>query len=123
MRHFTKRVNRKNHLMRIFCYALTLPLCSHRLTIDALHSKISRTHTVIILIHICYIGMVGMMGVAAVTKKRGGYTNTKLHGIMAWVGMILAGSGLYVIYQNKENMGKSHFTTYHSWGEGYRCLC
>ena len=62
-------------------------------------------------------GMVGMMGAGALTKKRGGYTNTKLHGIMAWVGMILAGCGLYVIYQNKENMGKQHFTTLHAKSE------
>lgn len=61
------------------------------------------------------VGMVGMMGAAALTKKRGGYKNTKLHGIMAWVGMMLAGGGLYVIYQHKESMGKAHFTTYHSW--------
>ena len=65
----------------------------------------------------CDTGMVGMMGVAAVTKKRGGYTNTKLHGMMAWAGLILSGAGLYVIYQHKESMGKNHFTTYHSWGE------
>jgi hypothetical protein len=58
-----------------------------------------------------------MMGVAAVTKKRGGYTNTKLHGMIAWAGLILAGGGLYVIYQHKESMGKNHYTTYHSWGE------
>jgi hypothetical protein len=64
-----------------------------------------------------YTGMVGMMGVAAVTKKRGGYTNTKLHGMIAWAGLILAGGGLYVIYQHKESMGKNHYTTYHSWGE------
>jgi len=66
---------------------------------------------------IILLGMVGMMGAAALTKKRGGYKNTKLHGIMAWVGMMLAGGGLYVIYQHKESMGKAHFTTYHSWGE------
>ena len=65
----------------------------------------------------CDTGMVGMMGVAAVTKKRGGYTNTKLHGMMAWAGLILSGAGLYVIYQHKESMGKNHFTTYHSWGK------
>lgn len=63
------------------------------------------------------IGMVGMMGSAAITKKRGGYTNTKLHGIMTMTGMLLAGGGFYVIYQNKESMGKNHFTTLHSWGE------
>lgn len=62
-------------------------------------------------------GMVGMMGAAALTKKRMGYTNTKLHGIIAWLGMLLSGGGFYVIYQNKEKMGKDHFTTLHSWGE------
>ena len=62
-------------------------------------------------------GMVGMMGTAALTKKRMGYTNTKLHGMIAWAGMTLSGGGLYVIYQNKESMGKEHFTTVHSWGE------
>ncbi|KAL7468571.1 hypothetical protein ACHAXS_008803 [Conticribra weissflogii] len=61
------------------------------------------------------LGMVGMMGAAALTKKRMGYTNTKLHGIMAWLGMFLSGGGFYVIYQNKEKMGKEHFTTIHSW--------
>ena len=58
-----------------------------------------------------------MMGAAALTKKRGGYTNTKLHGMMASAGMVISGGGFYVIYQNKEQMGKDHFTTLHSWGE------
>ena len=65
--------------------------------------------------------MFGMMGAAAITKKRGGYTNTKLHGMMAWAGLMLAGAGLYVIYKHKNLMGKDHFTTYHSWGEFF-CL-
>ncbi|KAL3800840.1 hypothetical protein HJC23_001677 [Cyclotella cryptica] len=60
-------------------------------------------------------GMVGMMGTAALTKKRMGYTNTKLHGIMAWAGMMLSAGGFYVIYANKNQMGKDHFTTLHSW--------
>lgn len=58
-----------------------------------------------------------MMGTAALTKKRMGYTNTKLHGIMAWAGMMLSAGGFYVIYVNKNQMGKDHFTTLHSWGE------
>lgn len=33
---------------------------------------------------------VGAFGTAAVTKKRGGYTNTKAHGILAWLGNFLA---------------------------------
>ena len=37
--------------------------------------------------------------------------------MIAWAGLILAGGGLYVIYQHKESMGKNHYTTYHSWGE------
>eukprot|EP00804_Cyclotella_cryptica_P016493 CCRYP_004710-RB/>CCRYP_004710-RB protein AED:0.15 eAED:0.15 QI:67/0.5/0.66/1/1/1/3/270/196 len=61
------------------------------------------------------LGMVGMMGTAALTKKRMGYTNTKLHGIMAWAGMMLSAGGFYVIYANKNQMGKDHFTTLHSW--------
>ena len=63
-----------------------------------------------------------MMGAAAITKKRGGYTNTKLHGMMAWAGLMLAGAGLYVIYKHKNVMGKDHFTTYHSWGEFFACV-
>jgi uncharacterized membrane protein len=60
------------------------------------------------------VGMVGLMGTAALTKKRMGYTNTKLHGMIAWAGLVSSYIGLYIIYQNKENMGKSHFTTLHS---------
>lgn len=37
---------------------------------------------------------VGAFGAAAVTKKRGGYTNTKAHGILAWLGNFLA-LGMY----------------------------
>lgn len=64
-----------------------------------------------------------MMGTAALTKKRMGYVNTKLHGIMAWVGLLMSGSGLYVIYQNKNNMGKDHFTTLHSKGKFVLISC
>ena len=60
-------------------------------------------------------GMFGLMGIAAITKKRGGYTNTKMHGILAWSGIMLASAGMYAIYQHKNNMGKPHFTTWHSW--------
>ena len=40
-------------------------------------------------------GMVGMIGAAAVTKKLGGYTNTKLHGIFAWLGMFMSMGKFY----------------------------
>ena len=63
------------------------------------------------------IGMVGLMGTATLTKKRMGYVNTKMHGIIAWAGLLLSGGGFYVIYQNKNEMGKDHFTTLHSWGK------
>mmetsp|Transcript_10193 Transcript_10193/g.27952 ORF Transcript_10193/g.27952 Transcript_10193/m.27952 type:complete len:194 (-) Transcript_10193:2258-2839(-) len=58
-------------------------------------------------------GMVMMMGIAAMTKKLGGYSNTKNHGYLANVGVMLALGGLYVIYQNKEMNGAPHFTSYH----------
>lgn len=55
-----------------------------------------------------------MMGNAAIIKKLGGYANTKLHGILSMLGLFSAFIGLYVIYQNKENSGKDHFTSNHS---------
>jgi hypothetical protein len=59
-------------------------------------------------------GFVAMMGLSAITKKLGGYKNTKTHGILASLGVICACGGLYVIYQHKEMMGKEHLTSTHS---------
>jgi len=55
-----------------------------------------------------------MMGTSAATKKLGGYKNTKMHGIMASLGLFMAFGGLYVIYNNKKMMGKEHLTSTHS---------
>lgn len=60
-------------------------------------------------------GFVGLMGIGAVTKKLGGYSNTKLHGILASLGLMSALGGLYVIWKNKELHGKEHITTLHAW--------
>jgi len=59
------------------------------------------------------MGMVGSMGIAAITKKRGGYTNTKAHAILASSGYLLALGGLIAIYHNKNLWNKAHFTTPH----------
>mmetsp|Transcript_2440 Transcript_2440/g.5463 ORF Transcript_2440/g.5463 Transcript_2440/m.5463 type:complete len:247 (+) Transcript_2440:297-1037(+) len=59
------------------------------------------------------LGMTGSMGIAAVTKKQGGYTNTKLHGMIASFGYLLALGGLYAIYHNKNLYERPHFTSYH----------
>jgi len=59
-------------------------------------------------------GFVGMMGSAAVTKKLGGYTNTKRHGMLASMGILMASGGLYVIFVNKRSFDKPHLTSYHS---------
>ncbi|CAM9482068.1 unnamed protein product [Heterosigma akashiwo] len=59
-------------------------------------------------------GFIGMMGSSVIIKKRGGYSNTKLHGILSFVGLCLAFGGLYIIYENKERMGKNHITTNHA---------
>merc|ERR1719276_290536 len=61
------------------------------------------------------LGFVGLMGTATVTKKLGGYTNTKIHGILASGGLFLALGGFYAIYRNKAIHNKSHFTSWHSW--------
>lgn len=53
------------------------------------------------------------MGIAAVTKKLGGYTNTKIHGMLASFGYLLALGGLVAIYHNKNLWNKEHFTSLH----------
>lgn len=60
-------------------------------------------------------GFVGLMGVAAVTKKLGGYANTKYHGYLSCAGLLLAFGGIYVIYKNKDIHDKPHFTSTHAW--------
>lgn len=59
-------------------------------------------------------GFIGMMGSAAIIKKKGGYSNTKTHGIISSLGLLTSFAGLYVIYENKERMGKEHITTTHA---------
>lgn len=59
------------------------------------------------------VGMVGCMGVAALTKKLGGYTNTKNHGLLANLGIVLTLGGFYAIYSNKNMYGRDHFTSTH----------
>ncbi|CAB9500063.1 b561 domain-containing protein 2 [Seminavis robusta] len=61
------------------------------------------------------IGMVAFMGIGAMTKKLGGYDNTKLHAIFSWSGIFCTLGGLYAIYTNKEQMGRPHLTSWHSW--------
>lgn len=60
------------------------------------------------------VGFVGMMGNAVLVKKLGGYKNTKLHGYLTAAGLLMVLCGGYVIYRNKENMGKAHLTSLHS---------
>ena len=60
-------------------------------------------------------GFMGAMGIAAVTKKLGGYANTKYHGYLSMTGFVLACGGMYIIYRNKEIHGRPHFTSTHAW--------
>lgn len=59
------------------------------------------------------LAFVGCFGNSALVKKMGGYKNTKTHGITVWMGIFLSLAGLYVIYTNKNNHGKEHFTSKH----------
>ena len=58
-------------------------------------------------------GMVGSMGMGAITKKLGGYANTKTHGVLSGVGYLMAVFGFVAIYHNKNLLGKAHFQTTH----------
>ena len=55
-----------------------------------------------------------LAGVSILTKKAGGYVNTKVHGIMMTFATILGCFGWYVIYSNKELFGKPHLVTLHA---------
>lgn len=46
-------------------------------------------------------------------KKIGGLENTLLHAYLFFTGMVLMAFGFYVIYSNKNMLGKEHFTTVH----------
>ena len=59
------------------------------------------------------VGYIGCMGMAAVTKKLGGYQNTILHGMMASAGFFLVLGGFYAIYHNKNLYERPHFTSLH----------
>ena len=61
------------------------------------------------------VGFVGLMGSAHLTKKLGGYANTKIHAGLATAGLAIAFGGLYAIYLQKEALGKDHVTSYHAW--------
>jgi hypothetical protein len=55
-----------------------------------------------------------LAGVSILTKKAGGYVNTKFHGILMAIATILGCFGWYVIYTNKELFGKPHLVTLHA---------
>lgn len=59
------------------------------------------------------IGFVALAGNAILIKKIGGYENTKLHSIIMSVALTFALLGWYVIYTNKEMLGKAHLLTMH----------
>lgn len=59
------------------------------------------------------LGFVLLSSNAILLKKIGGYTNTKMHGIMMVAAAILTGFAWYVIYVAKEMKGKKHLTSTH----------
>lgn len=70
------------------------------------------------------VGMVGFAGIGAVTKKLGGYTNTKSHAVLAWGSIFLSLAGLYCIYNNKEMNGWPHLQSAHAmFGVGVMVSC
>ena len=59
------------------------------------------------------IGFVALAGNATLLKKIGGYENTKMHGILMSAATAVASFAWYVIYTNKEMMGKAHLLSLH----------
>lgn len=50
----------------------------------------------------------------AIIKKIGGLENTKLHGNILFMAFLFMAFGYYVIYSNKEMMGKDHLVSTHA---------
>ena len=59
------------------------------------------------------LGMVGFTTLGVMMKRKGGYVATKLHGYLMAIATALSFFAFYVIYTNKNIMGKAHFTTTH----------
>lgn len=59
------------------------------------------------------VAFVAMAGNAILIKKIGGYENTKIHSILMTSALAFAFFGWYVIYTNKEMLGKAHLLTMH----------
>lgn len=59
------------------------------------------------------IGFVTLGGLSILTKKIGGKANTEMHGNLMFLSSVFVGFASYVIYANKEAMGKAHLTTTH----------
>jgi hypothetical protein len=59
------------------------------------------------------IAVVPVSSLAVLTKKIGGYDNTKSHGNLLLLSFIASSFGLYVIWSNKELLNKPHFKTTH----------
>jgi hypothetical protein len=59
------------------------------------------------------ISFISLGGAATLTKKLGGFQNTKLHGFMMGIAAALSTFGFWVIYSNKNLLKRAHFTTNH----------
>jgi hypothetical protein len=59
------------------------------------------------------LGFVVLNILGTLMKKIGGLEATKYHGYLMNFGLFVSLFGFYVIYTNKEILGKSHFTTLH----------
>lgn len=60
------------------------------------------------------VGFFTLGGLSTLTKKVGGKANTELHGTLMFLSSLVAGFATYVIYSQKEMMGKAHLTTPHA---------
>ncbi len=68
------------------------------------------------------LAFVAFAGNAALIKKMGGYDNTKTHGTLMFLSVLLGLFGWYVIYTNKEMYGKPHLYTLHGKLGAAACL-
>ena len=61
------------------------------------------------------LAFVAAAGSGIQMKRKGGRANTVAHGYLMLLAFVLALGGWYVIYQQKNMLGKSHNTSWHSY--------
>jgi len=92
-------------------------LCSLCAVVIGLYALGPLNHAVIFSWHpiLMTTAWIGVALTSVAVKRRGGRTNTLIHAYSMLAVTLLTLGGYYAIHTHKNNIGKPHLQTYHSW--------